>query len=393
MKKRVPKLRFPEFNGEWEEKNVNEILQDSKGAIKIGPFGSALKKDIYVKKGIKVFTQENIFQNNFTLGNYYVTEEKYKALKSCELEPDDIVFSMMGTIGNCAVFPHHCEKGIMNSHLLRIQLNSEINPLFFYHQYSSSFVKRQIKKLSVGSIMSGLSSSIVSNIRIDYPSTLEQQKIADFLSTVDGIIASEQHILDDLQLKKKGLMQKLFNRELRFKDNDGREFPEWEEKRLGEITNTFKAGESITAATITETGRYPVYGGNGFRGYTTTFTHDGQYVLIGRQGALCGNIKYITGENFVSEHAIAVQTNQMNNIEYLYFFLDYCDLNKLSESSAQGGLSVNKLVILKYLFPCLEEQQKIANCLSLLDNVICEQQTIVNGWKLRKKGLLQQMFM
>lgn len=84
---------------------------------------------------------------------------------------------------------------------------------------------------------------------------------------------------------------------------------EWEEKRLGEICTYFKSGEGITSKDISENGQYPVYGGNGLRGYTDKkYTHDGAYILIGRQGALCGNINYVTGKCYISEHAIAVQT-------------------------------------------------------------------------------------
>jgi type I restriction enzyme, S subunit len=175
---------------------------------------------------------------------------------------------------------------------------------------------------------------------------------------------------------------------LRFPEFNG----EWEEKKLGDVTTTFKAGESITAASITISGKYQVYGGNGLRGYTNTYTHDGEYTLIGRQGALCGNIKYVTGRNFISEHAIAVHANEVTNTKYLYFFLDHCDLNKLSESSAQGGLSVNKLIILRYFFPRYEEQKRIADFLSTVDGLIASEQRILDDLQLKKKGLMQKLF-
>ena len=95
---------------------------------------------------------------------------------------------------------------------------------------------------------------------------------------------------------------------------------EWEVKRLGEICTHFKSGFTITAREISNTGLYPVYGGNGLRGYCPKYTHDGNYILIGRQGALCGNINYVTGKNYISEHAIAVQTYE--NIQWLRYKLE-----------------------------------------------------------------------
>ena len=95
---KVPELRFAGFADDWELRKIEDILKNIKGSMKIGPFGSALKKEYYVEKGIKVYAQENIFKNDFSLGNYYITEDKYLELQSCELIPGDIVISMMGTI-------------------------------------------------------------------------------------------------------------------------------------------------------------------------------------------------------------------------------------------------------------------------------------------------------
>ncbi len=130
---------------------------------------------------------------------------------------------------------------------------------------------------------------------------------------------------------------------LRFKDEQGNDYLEWEEKRLGEICSTFKSGNGITMSRIAAKGNYPVYGGNGLRGYTDSFTHEGYFILIGKQGALCGNINRSNGKAYVSEHAIAVQANNGNDTEWLAQKLDIYNLNRLSESSAQPGLSVSKL--------------------------------------------------
>ena len=164
---------------------------------------------------------------------------------------------------------------------------------------------------------------------------------------------------------------------------------EWEVKKLGEICTHFKSGFTITAREISNTGLYPVYGGNGLRGYCPKYTHDGNYILIGRQGALCGNINYVTGKNYISEHAIAVQTYE--NMQWLRYKLENWNLNRFSESSAQPGLSVEKLVRYKLIVPPRNEQVIIANVLQLWDTAMEKQSELIEKLKLRKRALMQQL--
>lgn len=163
----------------------------------------------------------------------------------------------------------------------------------------------------------------------------------------------------------------------------------WNIKRLGEICTYFKSGTSITSKLLKENGEYPVYGGNGLRGYSDKYTHDGTYILIGRQGALCGNINFVEGKNFISEHAIAVQSNE--HMMWLKYKLEYWNLNRFSESSAQPGLSVEKLVRYKLTIPPFSEQQKIAEILNIWDKAIEKQRQLIEKLELRKKGLMQQL--
>ena len=164
---------------------------------------------------------------------------------------------------------------------------------------------------------------------------------------------------------------------------------EWEVNRLGEICQTFKSGMTITSQNIEKSGLYPVYGGNGLRGYTDSFTHNGDYILIGRQGALCGNINFIKGKAYISEHAIAVQPNEGNSIEFLRYKLDFWNLNRFSESSAQPGLSVEKLVRYKLAIPPMAEQRKIAEILGVWDEAIEKQSRLIEKLELRKRALMQ----
>ncbi|MBK7628791.1 MAG: restriction endonuclease subunit S [Bacteroidales bacterium] len=166
---------------------------------------------------------------------------------------------------------------------------------------------------------------------------------------------------------------------------------DWEVKRLGEICTTFRSGYGITSEEINENGDYAVYGGNGLRGYTNNYTHEGNYFLIGRQGALCGNIIRVCGKNYISEHAIAVKTDNKNDNSFLAYRLDFQNLNRLSESSAQPGLSVEKLIRLKIALPPLPEQKAIAHILGLMDTAINKNNSLVAKMELQKKWLMQNL--
>lgn len=207
----VPQIRFSGFTEDWEQRKVTELLKNSSSAMKIGPFGSALKKEYFVEEGIKVYAQENAFTGDFSMGDYYITEDKYKELKSCELYPGDLVISMMGTIGACAIFPKNAEKGIMNSHLLRLQFNNEVIPEYImYLLRDSVLIRKQIDRLSVGSIMSGLSSSVVKKLVFPIPKLTEQKRIVEYLDSIDRLITLHQQKCDELRNIKKFMLQNMF---------------------------------------------------------------------------------------------------------------------------------------------------------------------------------------
>ncbi|MBC6404468.1 MAG: restriction endonuclease subunit S [Rhodospirillales bacterium] len=157
-----------------------------------------------------------------------------------------------------------------------------------------------------------------------FPDSAEQSKIAAFLSAVDRRIALLERRRALLTRYKRGLMQKLFSRDLRFKDAQGRNFPDWQVKRLGEV-GRYRSGNFVSASEISDTpqeGLFPCFGANGLRGYTSSKTQSGTFALIGRQGALCGNVQLVSGDFHATEHAIVVFPNIQANTIWLYYELD-----------------------------------------------------------------------
>lgn len=139
---------------------------------------------------------------------------------------------------------------------------------------------------------------------------------------------------------------------------------------LGEVCSRLSSGKSIKAAEIFPAGKYPVYGGNGLRGYADRSNFEGECAIIGRQGAYCGNVRYFKGEAYMTEHAVVCQANEKADTYYLSALLSTLHLERLSGQSAQPGLAVGTLSVQEINLPSLETQRRIASILSSLDRKI-----------------------
>ena len=128
------------------------------------------------------------------------------------------------------------------------------------------------------------------------------------------------------------------------------------------------------------------------RGYTSSYNHDGLYVLIGRQGALCGNVRSVFGKIYITEHAIAVAGNEKSDTNFLHYLFLKMNLGQYSDQSAQPGLAVNKLLKLKVLLPSISEQIKIAKLLSLLDERIAVQNRLIEDLKKLRCAVSNKLF-
>ena len=139
---------------------------------------------------------------------------------------------------------------------------------------------------------------------------------------------------------------------------------------LAEVCTRLSSGKSIPASKISTSGKYPVYGGNGLRGYTDHSNFSGDCAIIGRQGAFCGNVRYFSGEAYMTEHAVVVCASPEHNTRYLAYLLSTMNLGRLSGQSAQPGLSVKTLGKQEIFLPPLEIQNRIVSILSTLDEKI-----------------------
>ena len=170
---------------------------------------------------------------------------------------------------------------------------------------------------------------------------------------------------------------------------------EWEEKTLDAVCE-MQAGKFVAASEIAATqadGLFPCFGGNGLRGYTKTFNQTGRYSLIGRQGALCGNVNLVDGDFYATEHAVVTTPKAGISTDWLFYNLCLLNLNRFATGQAQPGLSVEVLEKVACVVPNdKNEQQRIADCLSSLDELITAETQKLGALKTHKKGLMQQLF-
>lgn len=165
----------------------------------------------------------------------------------------------------------------------------------------------------------------------------------------------------------------------------------WNTYELQSVCSRLSSGKGIRAKDISETGKYPVYGGNGIRGYTDTYNFDGECAVIGRQGANCGNVRFFSGKAYMTEHAVVVCANENNHTRFLSYLLSTMQLGRLSGQSAQPGLAVKTLGIQPVCVPKLDAQKRIASVLGALDDKIALNQQINRNLEEQAQAIYKDM--
>ena len=218
----------------WVERPITEVLKPN--GIKIGPFGSQLKKEMLLSDGVyRVYGQENVYAHDFNIGDRYLTREHFNRLNSCEILPGDFVMSTMGTIGKCAIVPTTIQRGIMDSHLIRLRFDEKkVRSDYILQLFSDQFhyLSDQTARLAVGGIMDGLSVGIVSRLNVIYPESIEEQgKIIKTLSEVDKLIFDQQKLIRKKKDIRQGTMQMLVTGKKRLDGFDG----DWQTTTLDKL--------------------------------------------------------------------------------------------------------------------------------------------------------------
>lgn len=212
------KARFVEMFGDpinnpmkWIISKIEDITAQEKNALKAGPFGSALKKEFYVRSGYKIYGQEQVICGDASFGDYYIDEEKYKELKNCAVQAGDILISLVGTYGKTLIMPDNYEAGIINPRLMKITLDkNKVTPIYFKYYFESNALKASMDANTHGGTMGILNLGIIRQMKIQVPPLSLQNQFAAFVERVDQQKQTVQQSLERLELMKKALMQEYF---------------------------------------------------------------------------------------------------------------------------------------------------------------------------------------
>ncbi len=195
-----------------------EIAAKKNNSLKAGPFGSALKKEYYVKKGYKVYGQEQVIKNDHSFGNYYIDEDRFKSLESCKVESGDILISLVGTIGKILIVPKNHEKGIINPRLVKLSLHEKVNPKYIKFYLQSDLILKFLKKNSHGGTMDVLNLKIIKSIPIPLPDTKEQDEIVrrveHLFQQLDGIEARYKKLKNHIETLPQSILHQAFQGKL-----------------------------------------------------------------------------------------------------------------------------------------------------------------------------------
>lgn len=396
----APKLRFKEFNDDWNNQRLADLSTViTKGTTPSSFSGKGINfikieglEGIYIRKERCLFINQEIHEGE---------------LRRSILKEGDILFAIAGaTIGKVALVTVDILPANTNQALAIIRLN-EVKSINFILQILQSWImKRYIKLSIVTGAQPNLNLEQIGNFSFNLPSLPEQQKIASFLSAVDEKIQQLTRKKQLLEQYKKGVMQQLFSGKLRFKDENGKDYPKWEVKRLGDV------GEIITGKTP-RTSDIDLWGGDVL--FVTPTDMLGNKYQVSTQRTVKGNKLRILPTKTIMFTCIAsigkmslsltpsVTNQQINSIipyeqfdnEYVYYsLLSIADEIKSTQSTTTLPI-INKTEFSKFRIQVpqsLKEQQKIATFLSTMDAKIESVAKQINHTQLFKKGLLQQMF-
>lgn len=355
----------------WETWKVTHGFQ------KIGS-GTTPKSDNpdFYNGDIPWITTSELRETLITDTSQKITELALEKVSSLKIyKPGSIAIAMYGaTIGRLGILGI---ESAVNQACCVYDEPTEFYPKFLYYWLWMS--RNTLIAFSSGGGQPNLSQDDLKKLRIPIPNIAEQTLIARFLdqktSQIDQLIEQKEKLLKLLAEKRTAIITQAVTKGLdptvEMKDSGIdwlREIPKhWKTLKLRYL-GRMKSGEGITTLGINEDNEYPVYGGNGFRGFASDFTHNGDFVLIGRQGALCGNINYASGKFWASEHAVVV-TRAMNvDLIWLGELLRIMNLNQYSVSAAQPGLAIDRIQNLEVPLPTLSEQQAIAKYLQKMDS-------------------------
>ena len=405
--KAVPELRFKEFEDKWKTKRL-ENLADVKGGKRI-PKGYSLQED---NNGNPYITVSDMRNGTVSLPNIrFVPKEVIQKISNYRIKTSDLFISVAGTLGIIGKIPKELENANLTENANKLT-NLKCDQEFLLQYLQTNKLDKLIENVKTSNAQPKLAIYAIKAFIVNHPSLPEQQKIASFLSVVDKKIQQLSRKRELLEIYKKGVMQKLFSQEIRFKDENGKDYPNWAEKKLGEIASFLK-GKDISKNDILEDGINPcIRYGELYTLYKETIDHifsrtnlQKETLILSKAGDVIipasGETQIdIATASCVLKEGIAlggdlnIIRGDFNGVFLAYYLNAHLknEIARLSQGSSVIHLYAKQLMKLKLHMPATEEQQKIADLLSAIDKKIEAVSQQTEKTQTFKKGLLQQMF-
>lgn len=383
--KNIPTLRFPEFKGEWKSKKLGEVAKIGRGKSKHRPRNAG-----FLYGGIYPFLQTGDIRNAGLYLSDYTQTYSEAGLKQSKLWPEEtLCITIAANIAETSILK--IKACFPDSIIGLIPKENETTVLFVKNLFDK--FKIQIQNLSQGAAQDNLNQEKLTNIEFQFPNITEQQKIATFLTTVDEKLQALKQKKSLLEQYKKGVMQKIFSQELRFKDDNGNAFADWEEKKLGECLDYLQPTKYLVSSTEYD------------NSFSTPVLTAGKTFILGytneTNGIFENNLPVIIFDDFTTatqfvDFPFKAKSSAMKilvacegiDIKFIYEAMQIMNY----EIGGHERHWISKFAPIDILIPCLEEQTKIATFLSTIDDKINECQAQITNTEVWKKGLLQGMF-
>ena len=412
MKKQtnVPSIIFSRFNEDssWKSKKFKELLDPTEG-IRRGPFGSALKKELFVQNSeYVVYEQQNAIYDHFNT-RYRISEEKYHELKKFILLPGDFIMSGAGTIGKISLVPEGIEKGVFNQALIRLRVNKNTDKEFFLQWMRSPEMQNKLTKANPASAMVNLvPMSEVKEWDVIIPSLDEQSAIGSLFRTLDDLLASYKDNLANYQSLKVTMLSKMFPKaghtvpDIRLDGFEG----DWKEMTLGSL-GSVAMNKRIFKDETSENGDIPFYKIGTFGGTADAFISKEKFkeykekypypeigdILISASGSIGRTVVY-KGEDayYQDSNIVWLKHDQQLDNSYLQQYYGIIKWSGIEGTTIKRLYNKNILETNIFLPPSVVEQQAIGAYFSNLDNLITSYQEKISQLETLKKKLLQDMF-
>jgi len=380
----LPRLRFQEFEGEWKEILLEDFAKRGSGHTPNKSHPEYYNGDI---NWISLTDSKRLDNGYIEFTNTKITQLGLDNSSAILHPAGSVLLSRDAGVGKSAVMKHPMA---VSQHFIVWTIKENLSSNWFLYNVLQ-IMKPEFERIAIGNTIKTIGLPYFKKLKIAAPSFPEQKKIASFLNAVDEKVQqlSRKKVL--LEQYKKGIMQQLFYGKLRFKDENGEDYPDWEEKKLGDVA--IKKSSNISANKIEENfGDFIIYGASGVLKKVDFYKEEKDYISIVKDGAGVGRLLYCKGKSSVLGTMEVISPKQNIDSYFLYCLLLNIDFKKYITGSTIPHIYFKDYSIESCGIPSVPEQQKIANFLSSIDTKIESTNQEITQTQTFKKGLLQQMF-